>query len=129
MMKNCYLPDQGLNQVEYTSNSGSDGYYSCKEEATSYKSPECQQKNLPDEFLKILAQERNEIREVQKKTEVQLELLIKLATLIIEHLTNSLSSNKKDKMLAVTLRSEKQLEKSSPVINQAPSEIPKGADD
>ncbi|MED6121843.1 hypothetical protein PIB30_033858 [Stylosanthes scabra] len=36
-----------------------------------------------------LAQERNEIREEKRKTEIQLDLLIKLATLVIEHLNNS----------------------------------------
>ncbi|MED6146017.1 hypothetical protein PIB30_030579 [Stylosanthes scabra] len=125
---NCYLPDQGLNQVEYTSDSGSDGYYSYKKEATPYKDPECQQKNPLDELFKVLAQERNKIREVQKKTEIQLELMMKLAALVIEHLTNPFSSIQEDEVLAVTLRSERQLEKSPPIIPQAPLETPKGAD-
>ncbi|MED6193913.1 hypothetical protein PIB30_023578 [Stylosanthes scabra] len=42
-----------------------------------------------DKLFEALAQERNEIREVQRKTEIQLNLLIKLTTLVIEHLNNS----------------------------------------
>ncbi|MED6176642.1 hypothetical protein PIB30_090192 [Stylosanthes scabra] len=60
----------GSKQVEYTFDSGSDDYYSCKEDVTPYKGPELQRKDLLDELFKTLAQERNEIREVQKNTEV-----------------------------------------------------------
>ncbi|MED6195146.1 hypothetical protein PIB30_035281 [Stylosanthes scabra] len=42
-----------------------------------------------DELFEALAQERSEIREVQRKMEIQLDLLIKLATLVIKHLNNS----------------------------------------
>ncbi|MED6110390.1 hypothetical protein PIB30_042416 [Stylosanthes scabra] len=42
-----------------------------------------------DTLFEVLAQERNEIQEVQRKTEIRLDLLIKLATLVIEHLNNS----------------------------------------
>ncbi|MED6183250.1 hypothetical protein PIB30_036236 [Stylosanthes scabra] len=96
-----------LNQVEYSSDSGSDGYYSCKEETIPYKDPEWQQRNLPEELFKILAREKSKIREVQKKTEVQLGLLINLVTLIVETLTNSYASRQEDEVLAVTLRSGK----------------------
>ncbi|MED6124230.1 hypothetical protein PIB30_057122 [Stylosanthes scabra] len=125
MAKSYYLSNQGLNQVEYASDSGSDGYYICKEQTISYKNLEWQQRNLPDELFKILAQERNEIREVQKKTEVQLGLLIKLATLIVETLTNSSTSRQEDEVLAVTLKSGKQLEKPPLTTHHMPSEIPK----
>ncbi|MED6132555.1 hypothetical protein PIB30_020039 [Stylosanthes scabra] len=118
---NCYLQNQGLNQVEYTSDSSSDEYYSCKEDTTPYNGSECRQRNLMDELFKALAQERNEIMEAQRKTEIQLGLMIKLATLVIEHLTNSFSSSQEKEVLAVTLRSGRQLEKSSPVGHQVPS--------
>ncbi|MED6182454.1 hypothetical protein PIB30_028445 [Stylosanthes scabra] len=117
-----------LNQVEYSSDSGSDGYYSCKEETIPYKDPEWQQRNLLDELFKILAQERNEIREVQKKTEVQLGLLIKLATLIVETLINSSTSRQEDEVLAVTLRSGKQLERAPLTTHHIPPETPKKVD-
>ncbi|MED6137871.1 hypothetical protein PIB30_069062 [Stylosanthes scabra] len=42
-----------------------------------------------DKLFEALVQERNEIREVQGKMEIQLDLLIKLSTLVIEHLNNS----------------------------------------
>ncbi|MED6217304.1 hypothetical protein PIB30_016493 [Stylosanthes scabra] len=45
--------------------------------------------NGMNELFEALAQERNEIREVQRKIEIQLDLLIKLATLVFEHLNNS----------------------------------------
>ncbi|MED6151150.1 hypothetical protein PIB30_079545, partial [Stylosanthes scabra] len=79
--------------------------------------PEWQQRNLPEELFKILARERNEIREVQKKTEVQLGLLIKLATLIVETLTNSSAS-----------RSGKQLERPPLTTNHIPPETSKKVD-
>ncbi|MED6121295.1 hypothetical protein PIB30_028796 [Stylosanthes scabra] len=119
---------RGVKHVEYSSDSGSDGYYSCKEETIPYKNLEWQQRNLPDELFKILAQERNEIREVQKKTEVQLGLLIKLATLIVETLTNSSTSRQEYEVLAVTLRSGKQLEKPPLTTHHIPPEIPKKVD-
>ncbi|MED6181660.1 hypothetical protein PIB30_021252 [Stylosanthes scabra] len=46
-----------------------------------------------DKLFEALAQERNEIREAQRKTEIQLDLWTKLATLVIERLTNSQPSN------------------------------------
>ncbi|MED6164202.1 hypothetical protein PIB30_087449, partial [Stylosanthes scabra] len=75
-----------------------------------------------------LAQERNEVIEAQRKTEVQLELMIKLATLIMEHLNNFFSSFQKEEVLAVTLRFGRQLEKSSPDYHQVPSETSEGKD-
>ncbi|MED6108602.1 hypothetical protein PIB30_025730 [Stylosanthes scabra] len=107
---------------------GSDGYYSCKEETIPYKDPEWQQRNLPDELFKILARERNEIREMQKKIEVQLGLLIKLATLIVETLTNSSASRQEDEVLAVTLRFGKQLERPPLTTHHIPPETPKKVD-
>ncbi|MED6106973.1 hypothetical protein PIB30_009579 [Stylosanthes scabra] len=89
LTRNCYLSNQGLNQVEYSSDSGSDGYYSCKEEAIPYKNLE--------------------------------------STLIIGNLTSSPASKQEDEVLAVTLRSGKQLENPSSIINHTPSEIPKEA--
>ncbi|MED6160526.1 hypothetical protein PIB30_052187 [Stylosanthes scabra] len=118
----------GLIQVEYSSDSGSDGYYSCKEETIPCKDHEWQQRNLPEELFKILARERSEIREVQKKTEVQLGLLINLATLIVETLTNSSVSRQEDEVLAVTLRSGKQLERPPLTTHHIPPETSKKVD-
>ncbi|MED6211727.1 hypothetical protein PIB30_076424 [Stylosanthes scabra] len=118
-----------LNQVEYTCDSGSDGYYSCKEDAAPYNGPECRQRNFMNELFKALVQERNEVMEAQKKTEVQLELMIKLAILVMEHFNNSFSSSQKEEVLAVTLRSRRQLEKSTPDYHQVPSETSEGKDD
>ncbi|MED6127009.1 hypothetical protein PIB30_083970 [Stylosanthes scabra] len=42
-----------------------------------------------EDILQVLRQERNEIMGAQRKIEIQLDLKIKLATLVIEHLTNS----------------------------------------
>ncbi|MED6126397.1 hypothetical protein PIB30_077966 [Stylosanthes scabra] len=67
--------------------------------------------------------------EALRKTEVQLELMIKLATLVMEYLNNSLSSTQKEEVLAITLRSGRQLEKSSPDYHQVPSETSEGKDD
>ncbi|MED6225736.1 hypothetical protein PIB30_096532, partial [Stylosanthes scabra] len=119
----------GLNQVEYTSDSGSVSYYSCKEDAAPYNGPESKQRNFMNELFKALAQERNEIMEAQRKTEVQLELMLKLATLVKEHLTNSFSSSQKEEVLAVTLQSRRQLEKSPPDYHQVPLETSEGKDD
>ncbi|MED6121844.1 hypothetical protein PIB30_033859 [Stylosanthes scabra] len=93
-MNHC-LQGQGLYQDEYTSYSGSDDYYSCEEGATPYliNGTEYLQRNLMDKLFKALAQKRNEIREAQRKIEIQLDLMIKLATLVIEYLTNSQPSN------------------------------------
>ncbi|MED6194561.1 hypothetical protein PIB30_029718 [Stylosanthes scabra] len=79
-----YQPhDLGYNA--YQSNGFGDAYYGYEDPSPPY--PPSQ--NEIDELFEALAQERNEIREVQRKMEIQLDLLIKLATLIIEHLNNS----------------------------------------
>ncbi|MED6175657.1 hypothetical protein PIB30_080516 [Stylosanthes scabra] len=65
---------------------------------------------------------------MQKKTEVQLGLLIKLATLIIETLKNSSPSRQEDEVLAVTLRSEKQLERPPLTTHHIPLEASKKVD-
>ncbi|MED6116056.1 hypothetical protein PIB30_096510 [Stylosanthes scabra] len=46
-----------------------------------------------EDILQVLRQERNEIMGAQRKIEIQLDLMIKLATLVIEHLSNSQPSN------------------------------------
>ncbi|MED6193373.1 hypothetical protein PIB30_018715 [Stylosanthes scabra] len=79
-----YQPhDLGYNA--YQSNGFGDACYGYEDPSPPY--PPSQ--NEIDKFFEALAQERNEIREVQRKTEIQLDLLIKLATLVIEHLNNS----------------------------------------
>ncbi|MED6109495.1 hypothetical protein PIB30_034182 [Stylosanthes scabra] len=79
-----YQPhDLGYNA--YQSNGFGDAYYGYEDPSPPY--PPSQ--NGMDKLFEALAQERNEIREVQGKMEIQLDLLIKLATLIIEHLKNS----------------------------------------
>ncbi|MED6131913.1 hypothetical protein PIB30_014359 [Stylosanthes scabra] len=61
----------------YQSNGLGDAYYGYENPSPPY--PPSQ--DGMDELFKALAQERNEIREVQRKIEIQLDLLIKLATL------------------------------------------------
>ncbi|MED6142479.1 hypothetical protein PIB30_114110, partial [Stylosanthes scabra] len=79
-----YQPhDLGYNA--YQSNGFGDAYYGNEDPSLPY--PPSQ--NGMDKLFEALAQERNEIREVQRKTEIQLDLLINLATLVIEHLNNS----------------------------------------
>ncbi|MED6107179.1 hypothetical protein PIB30_011447 [Stylosanthes scabra] len=79
-----YQPhDLGYNA--YQSNGLGDAYYGYKDPSPPY--PPSQ--DGMDKLFEALAQERNEIREVQRKMEIQLDLLIKLATLVIEHLNNS----------------------------------------
>ncbi|MED6115121.1 hypothetical protein PIB30_087184 [Stylosanthes scabra] len=79
-----YQP-HNLGYNAYQSNGFGDAYYGYENPSPSY--PPSQ--NGMDKLFEALAQERNEIREVQRKIEIQLNLLIKLATLIIEHLNNS----------------------------------------
>ncbi|MED6197031.1 hypothetical protein PIB30_052936 [Stylosanthes scabra] len=79
-----YQPhDLGYNA--YQSNGFGDTYYGYEDPSPPY--PPSQ--NEIDELFEALAQERNEIREVQRNMEIQLDLLIKLATLVFEHLNNS----------------------------------------
>ncbi|MED6134907.1 hypothetical protein PIB30_041311 [Stylosanthes scabra] len=79
-----YQPhDLGYNA--YQSNGFGDAYYGYEDPSPPYLPSQ----NEIDELFEALAQERNEIREVQRKMEIQLDLLIKLAILIIEHLNNS----------------------------------------
>ncbi|MED6120117.1 hypothetical protein PIB30_017938 [Stylosanthes scabra] len=79
-----YQPhDLGYNAKQ--SNGFGNAYYVYEDPSPPYPPS----KNEIDELFKALVQERNEIREVQRKMEIQLDLLIKLATLIIEHLNNS----------------------------------------
>ncbi|MED6218155.1 hypothetical protein PIB30_024337 [Stylosanthes scabra] len=79
-----YQPhDLGYNA--YQSNGLGDAYYGYEDHSPPY--PPSQ--DGMDKLFEALAQERNEIREVQRKMEIQLDLLIKLATLVIEHLNNS----------------------------------------
>ncbi|MED6147498.1 hypothetical protein PIB30_044543 [Stylosanthes scabra] len=79
-----YQPhDLGYNA--YQSNGLGDAYYGYEDPSPPY--PPSQDGR--DKLVEALAQERNEIREVQRKMEIQLDLLIKLATLVIEHLDNS----------------------------------------
>ncbi|MED6163894.1 hypothetical protein PIB30_084507 [Stylosanthes scabra] len=79
-----YQPhDLGYNA--YQSNGFGDAYYGYEDPSPPY--PPSQ--DGMDKLFKALAQERNEIREVHGKMEIQLDLLIKLATLVIEHLNNS----------------------------------------
>ncbi|MED6112704.1 hypothetical protein PIB30_063937 [Stylosanthes scabra] len=77
------LHDLGYNA--YQSNGFGNAYYGYEDPSPPY--PPSQ--NEIDELFETLAQERNEIREVQRKMEIQLDLLIMLATLIIENLNNS----------------------------------------
>ncbi|MED6150791.1 hypothetical protein PIB30_075926 [Stylosanthes scabra] len=79
----CQPHDHGYNA--YQSNGFGDAYYGYEEPSPPY--PPSQ--DGMDKLFEALAQERNEIREVQGKMEIQLDLLNKLATLIIEHLNNS----------------------------------------
>ncbi|MED6225767.1 hypothetical protein PIB30_096910 [Stylosanthes scabra] len=69
----------------YQSNGFGDAYYGYEDPSPPY--PPSQ--NGMDELFEALAQERIEIREVQRKIEIQLDLLIKLATLVFEPLNNS----------------------------------------
>ncbi|MED6134006.1 hypothetical protein PIB30_033530 [Stylosanthes scabra] len=79
-----YQPhDLGYNA--YQSNGFGDAYYGYGDPPPPY--PPSQ--NEIDKLFEALAQERNEIREVQRKTKIQLDLLIKLATLVFEHLNKS----------------------------------------
>ncbi|MED6109634.1 hypothetical protein PIB30_035523 [Stylosanthes scabra] len=79
-----YQPhDLGYNA--YQSNGFGYAYYGFEDPSPPY--PPSQ--DGMDKLFEALAQERNEIREVQGKMEIQLDLLIKLATLVIEHLNNS----------------------------------------
>ncbi|MED6121877.1 hypothetical protein PIB30_034195 [Stylosanthes scabra] len=79
-----YQPhDLGYNT--YQSNGFGDAYYGYKDPSPPY--PPSQ--NEIGKLFEALAQERKEIREVQRKTKIQLDLLIKLANLVIEHLNNS----------------------------------------
>ncbi|MED6132426.1 hypothetical protein PIB30_018816 [Stylosanthes scabra] len=79
-----YQPhDLGYNA--YQSNGFGDAYYGYEDPSPPYPLSQ----NGMDKLFEALAQERNEIREVQRKTEIQLDLLIKLATLVIEHFNNS----------------------------------------
>ncbi|MED6116035.1 hypothetical protein PIB30_096383 [Stylosanthes scabra] len=79
-----YQPDD-LEYNAYQSNALGDAYYGYEDPSPPY--PPSQ--DGMDKLFEALAQERTEIREVQRKMEIQLDLLIKLATLIIEHLKNS----------------------------------------
>ncbi|MED6131866.1 hypothetical protein PIB30_013828 [Stylosanthes scabra] len=79
-----YQPhDLGYNA--YQSNEFGDAYYEYEDPSPPYPLSQ----NGMDKLFEALAQERNEIREVQGKMEIQLDLLIKLASLVIEHLNNS----------------------------------------
>ncbi|MED6207277.1 hypothetical protein PIB30_034278 [Stylosanthes scabra] len=79
-----YQPhDLGYNA--YQSNGFGDAYYGYEDPSPPY--PPSQ--NAMDELFEALAQERREIMEAQRKMEIQLDLLIKLAILIIEHINNS----------------------------------------
>ncbi|MED6168497.1 hypothetical protein PIB30_012226 [Stylosanthes scabra] len=78
-----YQPhDLGYNT--YQSNGFGDAYYGYEDPSSPY--PPSQ--NGMNKLFEALTQERNEIREVQRKTEIQLDLMIKLATLVIEYLNN-----------------------------------------
>ncbi|MED6153724.1 hypothetical protein PIB30_104858 [Stylosanthes scabra] len=105
----------GLYQVEYNSDSGSDSYHSCEENIIPHhiNYAERHQGSSIDKFLRVLMQESSEIKEAQRKTEIQLELITKLTTHLLEHLTNLFSLPHEEGMYAVTLRSSRQLEKSS----------------
>ncbi|MED6144200.1 hypothetical protein PIB30_013314 [Stylosanthes scabra] len=79
-----YQPhDLGYNA--YQSNGFGDAYYGYEDPSPRYPPS----KDGMDKLFEALAQERNELREVQGKMEIQLDLLINLATLVIEHLNNS----------------------------------------
>ncbi|MED6163782.1 hypothetical protein PIB30_083337 [Stylosanthes scabra] len=81
-----YQPhDLEYNAYAYQSNGLGDAYYGYEDPSPQY--PPSQ--NGMDELFEALAQERKEIREVQGKMEIQLDLLIKLVTLVFEHLNNS----------------------------------------
>ncbi|MED6138151.1 hypothetical protein PIB30_071566 [Stylosanthes scabra] len=66
----------------YQSNGFDDVYYGYEDPSPPYQPSQSEIVKLFEAF----AQERNEIHEVQRKIEIQLDLLIKLATLVIEHL-------------------------------------------
>ncbi|MED6163739.1 hypothetical protein PIB30_082948, partial [Stylosanthes scabra] len=70
--------------------SGSDGYYSCEDSLPSHQLDmvEPQHRNCIDEFFRALMQERAEIKEAQKKAEIRLQTMTKLATHVIEHFNN-----------------------------------------
>ncbi|MED6180950.1 hypothetical protein PIB30_014732 [Stylosanthes scabra] len=74
-----------LGHNAYQSNELGDAYYGYEDPSPPYPPSQYGM----DKLFEALAQERNEIREVQRKMEIQLDLLIKLATLIIEHVNNS----------------------------------------
>ncbi|MED6175439.1 hypothetical protein PIB30_078318 [Stylosanthes scabra] len=98
VMEETYSYDQGytpwnpiayqahdLGYNAYQSNGFGDAYYGYEDPSSPY--PPSQ--NEMDKLFEALAQERNKIMEMQGKMEIQLDLLIKLAALVIEHLNNS----------------------------------------
>ncbi|MED6185910.1 hypothetical protein PIB30_061681 [Stylosanthes scabra] len=65
-----------------------------------------QHRNYINEFFRALMQEKAEIKEAQKKAEIRLQTMTKLATHVIEHFNNlPLPHPQAEGLRAVTLRS------------------------
>ncbi|MED6150854.1 hypothetical protein PIB30_076613 [Stylosanthes scabra] len=98
-------------QVGYHSDGSSDGYFSCEDSLSA-----CQIDNIEfhhqaqfEAMFEVLVQERVEILEVQKRTEVQLLAVAELASSVMRRFAHPASPYQEESLGAITMGSGTQL--------------------